>query len=227
MAAKSEKMDITDSEDAEKDFLKSVTSLDDSLDNSIDSLQGSLTLPTFTMGQSGELTGSQGFQIVGDRNLTLSQRSNESCSQKPVQIGINHSSGSESGFALIQSHVTSDVSHVTPTLGHVTTGVNLQGNTLIFQSSQLSALNMMQNANQYQIVIPSVTKDINISQQLAGNVAKCDVNELTNAGEVFEAVNPDEKPGRCKTSPKHRGRKSRSTSSTGNEMVIDLYVIIS
>lgn len=206
MCDKSDKIPVC-GDDAETGYFQEVTKYEHSLDHSIDSLQGSMTLPTFTMGQSDDLHNSQGFQIS---TLSFSQRSDELGSHKmaSAQTGTLENVGS------VSNHW-----HAKSSAGQLVPGLRVHGNTLIFQGSQFGALNTVQSSDHFQKVLPSDIKESDSGTHVSRVVSKNETTEANIANDVFEGGSSDEKSGRCKTSPKRRGRKSRSTSSTGNEMV--------
>lgn len=214
MSEKSDTMQMSGGEDAETCYFQEVTKYEHSLDHSIDSLQGSMALPTFTMGQSGDLHNSQGFQIS---NLSFSQRSDE--------LGSHRMTSSQKGTLETVGSV-SNHGHMTPGAGQLVPDLRVQGNTLIFQGSQFGALNTIQSSDHFQKVLPCDLKESNSGTHVSRVVFKNETTEASIANDVFEGGSSDEKSGRCKTSPKRRGRKSRSTSSTGNEMVSIFCVFI-
>lgn len=196
-----EHVDVSGDEDTEQVYFQQLSSFSESLDQSIDSLRGSLALPTFTVGHSTELQVSQGFQVFTGGNLTP-QRSN--------MIGqkvIPGTTGDASEPGVIGPYWHPD---------HVTTGVSLQGNALIFQGNKIGALNQIQNTDQFQFVVQNDTHEAVTRTLIGSDVLKY---EADGANEILEDCSSDEKSGKCKTSPKQRDRKSRSMSSTGNEMV--------
>lgn len=213
MAGKKENQEVTGGEELETGYFQEVRKYEDSLDQSIDSLQGSITMPSFTLGQSNDLQGSQGFQIS---NLTFSQGSDISSSHI---IFTGQKNTSESGGNVINSGL------VTSDLGHVTPGLSMQGNTLILQGNKFGTLNVIQPTDHSQIVLPSYAKEFCSGREMGGTFLKSETTDTGGTNEVFEGGSSDEKSGRCKTSPKRRGRKSRSTSSAGNEISIKIEAV--
>lgn len=200
-----EQVDVSGDEDTEQVYFQQMSSFNESLDQSIDSLPGSLALPTFTVGQSTELQVSQGFHVFTGGNLTP-QRSNNLIAQKVIP----GTTGDDSESGAIGPYFHPD---------HMTTGVSLRGNALIFQGNRIGALNLIKNTNRFQFVMQNDMHEAVTSQLIGSDVSKYDSNEADSVNEIFEDCSSDEKSGKCKTSPKHCGRKSRSTSSIENEMV--------
>lgn len=200
--AESDNMDTSGGEDTELDYLQEMTQFGDSLAQSTDSLQGSIKIPTFSMGQSigTDLQGSQGFHVLNSGHLNFLQ--------KPEVIN------SENMFSRQTTSGNESVNNVPIS---VSSGINLQSNTLIFSNNQIGSLNVMGNQNQFQILnMHSDQQDSNYVP--VSTEARTDIADSGSFIEVFDGGSSDEKSGKGKTSPKRRGKKSRSTSSTGNEM---------
>lgn len=214
MSRSVENMEVSGGEDTETKYFQEVSGLDDSTDHSIDSLQGSVSIPTFTMNQSGVLQGSHGFQVYQSSDLNASVKSDD------LNCYTQMSSGSGSCSHLAPSAIGVGTPQFMAGIQHVTSGTTIPGSTLIFSHSQLGALNVLTGADKLQLVLPKDNQDK--SQTQYSKIAiKSETIEGGSVGgsENVEGGSSDEKSGKCKASPKRRGRKSRSTSSTGNEMV--------
>jgi len=237
MADLGDDMDIQAGEDAESQYFQTVTThLNNALEESSDSMQGSLTLPMFEFGQSNELQGSQGFQFVGvsdfrgrgvETNPPNFKQTNEetgtglsksnkvalqalllSRTNQASNFGIHSSSGQVFNESTAQPAFNVSASD---------TASLYQGNlnTLIFQGSNFSAfgsgIESVRSAPR-EILPNSVLSDMPVS-------VKQEVTGQGCHGDSGEGASSDEKSGKTKFSPKRRSRKGRSTSSTGSYVV--------
>lgn len=201
-------MEVSGGEEMEGEFLKEMSKYQLNLDQSTDSLQGSVKLPIFSMDHSTvtDLQGSQGFPVFESRNLIAHQQ------QEDRNVQDIFPSQSISRNELLNTRLI-------PISSNFSAGVTIPSGTLIFSHSQISPLNVIHNTNHFQVLnMQNMQPEQNSSGLFATTDIKPDTGESSAFAEVFDGGSSDEKSGKCKISPKRRGRKSRSTSSTGNEM---------
>lgn len=221
MADGNEKMEVSGAEDMESEYLQKISAtFDDNLEDSADSMQGNLTLPTFAFGQSSELQGSQGFKFVnvadgGERKyadmLDSCPRGDQNVLGQAPSIPVQFIANQivDASAAGIQG--VSDIGNILNSAGSVSKET-IQA--FLLQNSRFHPLATGEN-------VRSTAREIlpNFLLAEAQEVTKSEAQTHTGQGDSGEGASSDEKSGKMKSSPKRRGRKGRCTSSAGSDMV--------
>ncbi|KAL4230464.1 hypothetical protein ACF0H5_010846 [Mactra antiquata] len=203
------KEDTSGTSQTEAGYFNTVSEQDDSMDQSTDSLQGSLSLPTFTMDHSNVLQGSHGFQVFHGSGFNPEVAARSDMFHFQLNPGASVSSVIGDGTSR----------QVMPGFENLTSGTSVPNNTLIYTGSQLGASTVLNTGNNFHVVLPKETQDKGQSQ-FTKIAVKTELDESDNTGgsDNVEGGSSDEKSAKCKTSPTRKGRKSRSTSSSGYEV---------